>query len=217
MNVAFMPASEKFAIGQPVSRKEDPVLLRGDGRYSDDQNLPGQLHAVIVRSRYAHGLLRGIDADMARAMPGVHAILTAADLRAGGIKLMQAAAGKNADGSPTPTPPQMALAEGSVRYVGDPVAVVVADTPAQARDAADAVLLDVDALPAVTTARAAAASDAPVLHEAAPGNLAMTVSPRRRREGGGCLRRSGARDTAVHPQQPHRRRRDGAALGARAV
>jgi carbon-monoxide dehydrogenase large subunit len=106
-------------------------------------------------------------------LPGVHAILTAADLRTGGIKLMQAASGKNADGTPTPTPPQMALAEGRVRYVGDPVAVVVADTPAQARDAAEAVLLDVDPLPAVTTGRAAAAPGAPVLHADAPGNLAM--------------------------------------------
>ncbi len=179
MNVALNPdtmglGSEKFAIGQPVSRKEDPVLLRGDGQYSDDQNLPGQLYAVIVRSRYAHGVLNGIDTAEARAMPGVHAVLTAAELRAGGIKLMQAATHKNADGTPTPKPPQMPLAEDKVRYVGDPVALVVADTPAQAKDAADAVLLDIDALPAVTTARAAAAPGAPQLHEDAPGNVIMT-------------------------------------------
>ena len=174
MTVDFKPEFEKFGIGQPVSRKEDPVLLRGDGSYSDDQNLPGQLYAVVVRSRHAHGVLNCVDTSEARGMPGVHMILTAADLRAGGINLMQASAHKNADGSATPRPPQMALAEGFVRYVGDPVAVVVAETPAQAKDAADAVLMDVDTLPAVTTARAADRPGAPQLHADAPGNLLMT-------------------------------------------
>ena len=178
MNVAFHPTpsfpdDQKFAIGQPVSRKEDPMLLRGEGRYSDDLNLPGQLHAVIVRSRHAHGVLLGIDAAEARAMPGVRLILTAADLRAGGVRLMQSAAHKHRDGTPTPQPPQMALAEGFVRYVGDPVACVVAETAKQARDAAEAVLLDVDSLPAVTSASAAAAQGAPQLHESAPGNLIL--------------------------------------------
>jgi carbon-monoxide dehydrogenase large subunit len=177
MNIALNPeriSAEKFAIGQPVSRKEDPMLLRGDGRYSDDLTLPGQLYAVIVRSRYAHGILRGIDAAEARAMPGVKAVLTAKDLVDAGIKPMQAAAGKNADGTPTPCPKQMALAQDKVRYVGDPVACVVAETLAQARDAADAVLLDIDALPAVTTGKAAAAPGAPLLYDDAPGNVAMT-------------------------------------------
>ena len=174
MNAITPPQMEKFAIGQPVSRKEDPMLLRGDGSYSDDQNLPGQLYAVIVRSRYAHGILNGIDTTEAKSMPGVRAVLTAADLRAGGIKLMAAAAHKNADGSAAPRPPQMALAEGRVRYVGDPVACVVAETPAQAKDAADAVLLDIESLPAITTARAADAPGAPQLHDDAPGNVLMT-------------------------------------------
>jgi carbon-monoxide dehydrogenase large subunit len=174
MNVAFAPLSaEKFAIGQPVSRKEDPVLLRGEGRYSDDLSLPGQVHAVMVRSRHAHGMLRHVDVEAARAMPGVLLVLTAADLRNNGIRLMQASAGKNADGSMTPRPPQLALAESHVRYVGDPVACVVAETPQQAKDAAEAVLLDIDALPSVTSGSAAAAPGAPVLHQEAPGNLAM--------------------------------------------
>ena len=81
------PGSEigltKFGVGQPVRRKEDPKLLRGEGRYTDDVNLPGQLHAVIVRSRVAHGLLRGIDTEAAKTMPGVHGIFTGADLEAG--------------------------------------------------------------------------------------------------------------------------------------
>ena len=174
MNVMFAPSSETFAIGQPVSRKEDPVLLRGEGRYTDDLSLPGQLYGVFVRSRYAHGVLRGIDGAEARGMPGVHLVMTAADLRPNGIQLMQYPGGKNADGSPVPRPPQMALAEGKVRYVGEPVALVVADTLQGARDAAEAVLLDIDPLPAVTDARAAAAAGAPLLHDEAPGNVFMT-------------------------------------------
>jgi len=171
MNVALNPDTQKFAIGQPVSRKEDPVLLRGEGSYTDDLNLPGQLHAVFVRSRYAHGVLRGVDTSEAKGMPGVLAVLTAADLEAGGIKPMQAIAGKRVDGSQPPRPRQMALATAKVRYVGDPVACVVAETIQQAKDAAEAVLLDVDPLPAVTTASEAAAPGAPQLHDEAPGNL----------------------------------------------
>ncbi|MDT7951912.1 MAG: xanthine dehydrogenase family protein molybdopterin-binding subunit [Acetobacteraceae bacterium] len=170
MNVAFKPEFEKFAVGQPVSRKEDPVLLRGEGRYSDDINLPGQLYAVFVRSRYAHGMLRGIDASEAAGMPGVRGVLTAADLEAGGIQPMPAAGGTNADGTPTAKPRQMALASSKVRYVGDPVAVVIAETAKQARDAAETVMLDIEALPAVTTARAAIQPGAPVLHDEVPGN-----------------------------------------------
>ena len=173
MDVAIAPAADRFAIGQPVSRKEDPVLLRGEGRYTDDLNRNGQLHAVMVRSRYAHGVLRGIDMATARAMPGVKAILTASDLEAGGIKPMAASANKNHDGTPAPRPRQMALAQHKVRYVGDPVACVIAETAKQAKDAAEAVLLDIDALPAVTTARAAAQSGAPLLYDDAPGNLAL--------------------------------------------
>ena len=174
MNFYADPSFEKFAIGQPVSRKEDPTLLRGEGRYTDDLNLPGQLHAVMVRSRYAHGHLRSVDATEARTMPGVLGAYTATDLRDGGIGLMPAAKGKNHDGSATPQPPQTALAETKVRYVGDPVAFVVAETAKQARDAADAVLVDIDPLPAVTNARAASEPGAPLLHEDAPGNLAMS-------------------------------------------
>ncbi len=166
-------ASERFAIGQPVSRKEDPVLLRGEGRYSDDLSLPGQAYAVLVRSRHGHGTLREIQADAAREMPGVLAIYTAADLQAAGIGPMQAQTGKNRDGSPTPKPHQMALAQGRVRYVGDPVALVVAETRDAARDAAEAVMLDIAPLPATTTARDAAEPGAAQLHDEAPGNIAL--------------------------------------------
>jgi carbon-monoxide dehydrogenase large subunit len=176
MNAPFDPSmfvTEKFAVGQPVSRKEDPVLLRGQGRYSDDLNLPGQLYGVMVRSRVAHGTLQSIDVAEAREMPGVRAVITESDLTAAGIKNMNAAAGKHRDGSPAPRPAQRPLARDRVRYVGEPIAMVVAETAKQAKDAAEAIFVDIDPLPAVTTAGAAAATDAPQLHEEAPGNLCL--------------------------------------------
>ncbi|HVB66686.1 MAG TPA: xanthine dehydrogenase family protein molybdopterin-binding subunit, partial [Acetobacteraceae bacterium] len=150
-------ADQKFSVGQPVSRKEDPVLLRGEGRYTDDLNLVGQLYGVMVRSRIAHGVLRALDTATARDLPGVHAIITAAELDAAGIGDMPAAAGKHRDGTPTPRPRQRPLASGRVRYVGEPIAMVVAETAQQAKDAAEAVFADIDPLPAVTGASAAAA------------------------------------------------------------
>jgi len=164
----------RFAVGQSVSRKEDPVLLRGEGRYTDDLNLPGQLYAVMVRSRVGHGILRGIDSSEAAAMPGVRAIYTAADLIAAGVRPMAAnVSGENHDGRPVPKPLQYALATGKVRYVGDPIAVVVADTAKQAKDAAEAVFPDIDTLPAVTDPAAAADPAAPQLYDEAPGNVLL--------------------------------------------
>ena len=142
----------KFGVGQPVPRKEDPTLLRGQGRYTDDINLPGQAYAVMVRSRIAHGVLKGIDTKAASAMPGVLAILTHADLEAAGFGPLKC--GMNIpqrDGSPMKTPPRPSLAKGKVRYVGEAVACVVAETAVQAKDAAEAVELDIEELPAVTS------------------------------------------------------------------
>src|SRR5580692_2112505 len=176
MNAPFDPTflmNEKFAVGQPVSRKEDPVLLRGEGRYTDDLNLSGQLYGVLVRSRMAHGELRSIDAGAAREMPGVQMIITAADLDAAGIRNMPAAAGKHRDGTASPRPPQRPLATGRVRYVGEPIAMVVAETSKLAKDAAESIFVDIDPLPAVTTASSAAAPDAPQLHADAPGNVCL--------------------------------------------
>ena len=167
------PTQNRFAIGQPVSRKEDPVLLRGEGRYTDDLSVPGQAQAVLVRSRHAHGRLLGVDAEAARAMPGVLGVFTADDLASGQVGLMPSSANKHKDGSPAPRPQQTAFATDRVRYVGDPVALVVAESAAQARDAAEAVLLDVDGLPAVTSARDAAESGAPLLYDDVPGNVAL--------------------------------------------
>src|SRR5580693_518737 len=128
---------EKFAIGQPVPRSEDPVLLRGEGHYADDVNLPGQAFAVMVRSGYAHGIIRKIDTAVARGMPGVLGVYTAADLEAAGVgPLPPRQVMNNRDGTPMLSPTRYALATGKVRYVGDPIAAVVAETAAQAKDAA---------------------------------------------------------------------------------
>jgi aerobic carbon-monoxide dehydrogenase large subunit len=167
-------ALTKFGVGQPVSRMEDPTLLRGKGSYTDDQNLPGQAYAVMVRSKHAHGILRGIDSTQAAKMPGVLAILTYADMEAAGFGPMKC--GMNIpqrDGSPMKTPPRHSLAKDRVRYVGEAVACVVAETAVQAKDAAEAVELDIEELPAVTTPAQALAADATQIHDEAPGNLAL--------------------------------------------
>jgi carbon-monoxide dehydrogenase large subunit len=162
----------KFGIGQPVPRSEDPKLLRGAGRYSDDINLPGQAYAVMVRSRVAHGTIRGIDSTDARELPGVLGIYTAADLKGyGPIKPMQMI--PNKDGSPMRAPPRPALPAERVRFLGEAVAFVVAESAAQAKDAAEAVALDISPLPVVTTPQRAASPGAPQLHREAPGNITL--------------------------------------------
>jgi carbon-monoxide dehydrogenase large subunit len=165
-------AIEKFAVGQSVPRREDPMLLRGLGRYTDDVSLPGQAYAVMVRSRNAHGIIRGIDAKAALQMPGVLAVYTGADLKDyGPLKCIVAL--NNRDGSPLKKPRRDALAVGRVRYVGDPVACVVAGTLAQAKDAAEAVTVDIEPLPAVVSAEQAARAGAPQLYDDVPGNVAL--------------------------------------------
>jgi carbon-monoxide dehydrogenase large subunit len=167
-------AGLQFGVGQPVSRMEDPTLLRGEGRYTDDVSLPGQAHAVFVRSPHAHGTILGIDAAAARAMPGVLAVYTAADLAPMNYGPLRCViAFQHRDGTPMATPRRHALAEGKVRFVGDPVAVVIAETAHQARDAAEAVALDIDPLPAVTRVAEAIAPGAPQLYDDAPGNLVL--------------------------------------------
>jgi aerobic carbon-monoxide dehydrogenase large subunit len=163
---------EKFAIGQSVPRVEDPMLLRGEGRYTDDVSLPGQAYAVMVRSSHAHGRIRNIDADAARKMPGVLAIYTAQDLEAyGALKCVVPL--KNRDGSPMKKPWRGALAKDKVRYVGDPVACVIAETVNAAKDAAEAVEIDIDSLPAVTAATDAVLGGAPILYEDVPENVPL--------------------------------------------
>ncbi|HVV78203.1 MAG TPA: xanthine dehydrogenase family protein molybdopterin-binding subunit [Pseudolabrys sp.] len=165
-------AVTQYSIGQPVLRTEDPMLVRGEGHYTDDLNLKGQAHAVMVRSRDAHGIIKSIDTETARGMPGVLAVYTAADLNRYGV-LKSTLPFKNRDGSPLKVALRHALAEGKVRLVGDPVACVIAETLTQAKDAAEAVSMDIDPLPAVTTASEGAAPGAPQLYDDVPGNIAL--------------------------------------------
>jgi carbon-monoxide dehydrogenase large subunit len=146
----------QFGIGQAVTRFEDRRLLQGGGRYLDDVNLPGQLAAVVVRSMHAHARIRGIDVEAARKAPGVVAVFTGADLARDGLGTMQMTLKrKRPDGSPMFAPPHRGLAQDRVRYVGDPVALVVADTRGRAEDAADLVDVDYEPLPSVTSTAAA--------------------------------------------------------------
>ena len=162
----------KFGIGQPVRRTEDPMLVRGEGCYTDDIKLTGEAYAVMVRSRIAHGVIKGIDTAAARTMPGVLGVYTGADLAAYGT-LKCIVPFNDRDGTPMKRPPRPALATDKVRFVGDPVAFVVADTLLQAKDAAEAVEVDIDALPAVVRPEEAARPGAPLIHDEAPGNVAL--------------------------------------------
>jgi carbon-monoxide dehydrogenase large subunit len=162
----------KFGVGRPVPRSEDPTLVRGAGCYVDDVSRPGQVYAVIVRSVVAHGNIRRIDTAAAKAMPGVIAVYTAADL-AGYGPLRSTLPLKNRDGSPIRYTPRPALSGDKVRYVGDAVACVIAETVAQAKDAAEAVVVDLEPLPAVLTPADAVKHGAPLLFDAVPNNIAL--------------------------------------------
>jgi carbon-monoxide dehydrogenase large subunit len=167
-------ALQKFGVGQPVLRKEDDTLVRGKGKYTDDFDLPGQVYAWIVRSSHAHGIIKGIDTSAAKTMPGVLGVWTGADLASAGYGPYTCGLPlKNRDGTPLLQTNRTALMSDKVRYVGDPVAFVVAETLAQARDAAEAVVLDIEPLPAVTSAEEAAKPGAPQLYDHIPNNVAL--------------------------------------------
>lgn len=141
----------KFGVAQPVPRVEDPRLLVGAGRYTDDIVLPRMVHGVVLRSPHAAARINSIDVAAARSAPGVLGVFTGADLKADGIQPMPCAAPvENRDGSPQAMPPHPALADDIVRHVGDQVAFIVADTAKQARDAAEMILVDYDVLPSIT-------------------------------------------------------------------
>ena len=167
-------ALQKYGVGQPVRRKEDDTLVRGKGRYTDDVSASGQVYAWIVRSSHAHGTIKGIDTSAATAMPGVLGVWTGADLAAENYNPFTCGFPlKSRDGSPLLQTNRQALATDKVRFVGDPVAFVVAETLAQARDAAEAVALDIEPLPAVTSAKEAAKPGAPQLYDHIPNNVAL--------------------------------------------
>jgi carbon-monoxide dehydrogenase large subunit len=167
-------AAQNNGVGQPVRRKEDDALVRGRGRYTDDFNVPGQLYAWMVRSSHAHGVIRGVDTSAAKAMPGVRGVWAGSDLTADDYAPFTCAMPlKNRDGSPLLQTNRLPLVTDRVRFVGDPVAFVVADTLAQARDAAEAVVLDIEPLPAVTDADAATQPGAPRLYDHIADNVAL--------------------------------------------
>ncbi len=161
----------KFGIGQSVTRFEDVRLLKGEGRYLNDVNLPGQAHAVVLRSPHAHARIRAIDVDRALKAPGVLAVLTGADVERDGLGTMKMTLRrKRPDGTPMFAPPHRGLSQERVRYVGDPIAFVIAETLAQAKDAADLVQVDYDPLPSVTSTAAAGPGSATVWDEC-PDNV----------------------------------------------
>lgn len=157
-------------IGQSLRRREDRRFLTGQGRYIADLEAPDALHMVVVRAPHAHARLGQIHTAAARAIAGVHGVFTAPDLVALGP--IPCSTKVRTEG-PMVVPPRYALAEGRVRHVGEPVAFVVADTLHAARDAAETVAVDYDPLPCVVDAAAALAPGAPLLWDAAPGNLAF--------------------------------------------
>lgn len=160
-------------IGASVRRKEDHRYITGSGRYTDDLALPGQAHAYFLRSPHAHANIKSIDASAALAMPGVLTVLTGEDLakdKIGGLICGWMIHSK--DGSPMKAGAHPALAQGKVRYVGDHVAVIIAETLSQARDASEAVVVDYEVLPAIANTGSARKSDV-VVHDIAPDNTAF--------------------------------------------
>src|SRR5689334_13089703 len=162
----------KFGVGQPVRRFEDQTLITGKGRYTDDIALPNMAQAYVLRAQAAHANISRIDVTAARGMPGVLLVLTGDDVTAAGLGDVPCHAPlNNRDGSPRHDTPRPALAVGKVRHAGQPIAFVVAETLAQAQDAAEAIEIDYETLPAVTDARAALEKGAPQLFDGIPGNL----------------------------------------------
>ena len=156
-------------------RHEDERLVTGTGRFTADWSYPGQLHAVVVRADRAHAAIQGIDVSKALAVPGVVRILTAADVaRAGYQPIPSGPDLKGAGGQAIRKAPLPLLAADRVRFVGQPIAMVLAETVQVARGAADLVEVSYEDLPAVASFSAATADDAPQLHDAAPGNLSLT-------------------------------------------
>lgn len=163
---------EKFGMAQPVRRVEDPRLLIGDGRYTDDITLANEAFGIVLRSPHAAARILSIDTSAASGLDGVLGIYTSKDLVADGIGGLPCAIPlKNRDGSGRAEVPHPVLADGVVRHVGDPVAFIVAETHQAARDAAEAIMVDYDVLPSVTDLGATLDADAPPVWPQAPGNV----------------------------------------------
>ncbi len=160
----------KFGLSQSVRRVEDPRLLKGEGRYTDDIVLAGQAIGYVLRSPHAHARITAIDTALAKSLPGVVAVITGADMRAAGLGEVPCEVPlKSRDGRDRAEAPRLALATDTVRHVGDPVAFVVAETRAQAKDAAEAVVVEYEILPSATDL--ATAEKGPPVWPAAPDNV----------------------------------------------
>jgi aerobic carbon-monoxide dehydrogenase large subunit len=174
---------ERTGIGQPVRRKEDFRLLTGRGRFTDDIALPNMAHAVVLRSPHAHARLGAIDKQAVLAAPGVLAVLTGADYRADRLGPIPHNQGLSAPpdvqarirGFAPIATTHFPLPTDKVRHVGEPVAIVVADSITAAKDGAELVDIAYEPLPAVARAPDALSPEAPLLWEAAPGNLAIDI------------------------------------------
>ncbi len=174
MDGMSMDGMDKFGIGQPVRRKEDKRLLTGGGTYTDDINLPGQAHAAILRSPHAHARILSIDTSAAAAMPGVVAVLTGKEVeedQLGPLPVQVDVPG--AGGTKMFAPPRQILQTEFVRFVGDPVALVIAETRHAAIEAMEAIIVDYDLLPSVTDTARALDADAPVIWPESGTNLCV--------------------------------------------
>ena len=166
--------TERFTIGDAPKRREDARFVTGQGRYLDDLRFDNMSQAVLLRSPHAHARIDGIDVSGALAAPGVLAVLTAVDVTSDGLHPLRPTVEANVQtGEPFAFLPQPLLAMGKVRFAGEPVVLVVAETRAQAMDAAELVQIDYAALPAVTDADAARAAGAPELAAEVPGNVCL--------------------------------------------
>ena len=165
-------AMTKFGLAQPVRRVEDPRLLKGVGKYTDDYSLPGEAHGVVLRSPHAAAKILSVDTSGADGMPGVLAVVTGKELKEAGLGDRPCMIPlKNRDGSPRADTPYPVLQTSMVRHVGDPVAFVVAETHQQARDAAEAVMVEYDVLPSITDLGAAMDDGAPQVWDGVKNNL----------------------------------------------
>src|SRR5216684_8022895 len=172
-DMAYLAANGS-GIGQPVRRREDLRLVRGGGRYTADENLPGQVYAAMVRSPHAHARIRDIAKDDALTTPGVLAVLTGADFLADGLKPIPhkpwsphpaEARLHNRGGIPPFEAPHYPLPADKARFVGEAVAMVIGETLDAAKDGAERLAIDYDVLPAVVETAAAARQDAPLIHD----------------------------------------------------
>jgi len=175
MNI--LPGNMRFGAGESVKRREDQRLVTGRGQFIDDKPADGALWLMVLRSPHAHAKIRAIDTEAARAMPGVAAILTGADLVADNVGTIPTLPiFKRPDGSPMALPPRRLLAHEVVRFVGEPVVALVATSLAAAQLALEAVSVDYDELPAVTDPKAALAPDAPLVWDGVPDNVVAAMS-----------------------------------------